>query len=93
MDTDIYKSMLTDLIQKQMIMLGPNVALGTARKVPGIKIDDQGQVTEISHDPAASVRGVTDAFMNLSGQIAQMTLKTVLEKYPGIKSGNESRNI
>lgn len=82
---EVYKNMLSDLIKKQMVMLGPNVALGTARKVQGLQLNEQGQITEISGDPQAVVQGVTDAFMNLSGQIAQMTLNTVLEKYPGIK--------
>lgn len=84
-DADVYKSMLSDLIKKQMIMLGPSVALGTARKVPGLTVEEDGTVVEITGDPQTVMEGVADAFMNLSGRIAQMTLKTILEKYPGIK--------
>lgn len=85
-DTDTYKQMLTELIQKQMVMLGPSVALDTARKVSGIQISDDGRITDITGEPQAVMEGVAGAYMNLSGQIAQMTLKTVMEKYPGIKS-------
>ncbi len=88
MEIEVYKSMLSDLIKKQMVMLGPNVALGTVRKVEGIEVQDDGQVKKIEGDPQKVVQGVTEAFMNLSGQIAQMTLETVLEKYPGIKNGH-----
>lgn len=84
-DVDIYKSMLTDLIKKQMVMLGPNVALGTARKVNGLTVSEDGSVTEIMGDPQTVMEGVANSYMNLSGQIAQMTLKTILEKYPGLK--------
>jgi hypothetical protein len=39
-----YKQMLTDLIKKQMVVLGPNIALDKARKVSGLKISDDGNV-------------------------------------------------
>lgn len=84
-DIDVYKNMLSDLIKKQMVMLGPNVALGTARKVQGVTVIDDGSVTEITGEPGTVLREVANAYMNLSGQIAQMTLKTILDKYPGIK--------
>lgn len=84
-DIEVYKNVLTDLIKKQMIMLGPSVALGTVRKVPGLTVGEDGVVTEITGDPTAVMQGVANAFMSLSGQIAQMTLKTILEKYPGLK--------
>ncbi len=77
--------MLSDLIKKQMVMLGPNVALGTARKVSGVTVSDDGTVTDITSNPGTVLQEVANAFMNLSGQIAQMTLKKIHEKYPGIK--------
>lgn len=85
-DVETYKSMLSDLIKKQMIMLGPNVALGTARKVSGITVSEDGTVTDITGEPQVIMEGVANAFMSLSGQIAQMTLKTILEKYPTLKT-------
>ncbi len=80
-----YKNMLSDLIKKQMVMLGPSVAVGTARKVAGLSVGDDGTVTALSGDPQVIMEGVATAYMNLSGQIAQMTIKTILEKYPTIK--------
>lgn len=85
-DVETYKNMLSDLIKKQMIMLGPNVALGTARKVSGITVSEDGTVTDITGEPQIIMEGVANAFMSLSGQIAQMTLKTILEKYPTLKA-------
>ena len=80
-----YQKMLTDLIQKQMVVLGPNIALDKARKVPGLKIADDGEVLEISGDQQMVVKGVANEYMALSGQIAQMTLNSLLEKYPQMK--------
>ena len=83
-EIDSYKKMLSDLIKKQMIMLGPNIALDKARKVPGIRVSDEGVVTDITGDAKLVLKGVANEYMTLSGQIAQMTLNTLLEKYPGI---------
>lgn len=85
-DPSNYKKMLSDLIKKQMVMLGPNIALDKARKVTGVAVNDEGEVTDISGDPRLVLKGVANEYMTLSGQIAQMTLNTLLEKYPGIES-------
>ena len=81
-----YKKMLTDLIQKQMVVLGPNIALDKARKVPGLTVGADGTVQNMEGDPQMVLKGVANEFMTLSGQIAQMTLNSLLEKYPGIKT-------
>lgn len=84
-DQDEYKKMLTDLIQKQMVVLGPNIALDKAKKVPGLKVSEDGTVMDVDGDPQMVLKGVANEYMTLSGQIAQMTLKSLLEKYPQVK--------
>lgn len=83
---DDYKKMLTDLIQKQMVVLGPNIALDKARKITGLVLNDDGSVQSVAGDPQMILKGVANEYMTLSGQIAQMTLNSLLEKYPGIKN-------
>jgi len=83
-----YRALMTDLIKKQMIMLGPNLVLSKARKVSGLTVLNDGTVQKVSVDPGQALGELTNAFMTLSGQIAQMTLDTLLEKYPGVKSSN-----
>ncbi len=77
--------MLTDLIQKQMVVLGPNIALDKAKKIPGVSVSPDGTVTDISGDGQTVLKGVANEYMTLSGQIAQMTINTLLEKYPSVK--------
>ncbi|MCL5666799.1 MAG: hypothetical protein M1383_03450 [Patescibacteria group bacterium] len=84
-DHEEYKKMLTDLIQKQMVVLGPNIALDKARKIPGLVVQDDGTVMDVDGDPQMVLKGVANEYMTLSGQIAQMTLNTLLEKYPAVK--------
>ena len=84
-DQEEYRKMLTDLIQKQMVVLGPNIALDKAKKIAGLKVTDDGTVLDMDGDPQLVLKGVANEYMALSGQIAQMTLNTLLEKYPTIK--------
>lgn len=84
-DAGDYKSLLTDLIKKQMVMLGPNLVLSKARQVQGLTVGDDGAVSVIAGDPQVALQALANEFMKLSGQIAQMTLDTLLAKYPGIK--------
>ncbi|MDO8638738.1 MAG: hypothetical protein Q7R43_04120 [Candidatus Daviesbacteria bacterium] len=80
-----YQQILTDLIKKQMVMLGPNVALATARKVSGLTVTDEGEVSALSGDPQTILSAVAKQYMALSGAIAQMTLESIIAKYPGVK--------
>ena len=84
-ENEEYGKMLTDLIQKQMVVLGPNIALDKARKIQGLKVAGDGTVLEITGQPQMVLKGVANEYMMLSGQIAQMTLNSLLEKYPQMK--------
>lgn len=80
-----YQSLLTDLVKKQMVMLGPNVAISKARKVSALTVSEDGSVTAISGEPQSALNQLVQEYMNLSGQIAQTTLASLLEKYPEIR--------
>lgn len=84
-DTAQYQQVLTDLIKKQVVMLGPNVALGQARKVPGLTVGEDGTVQGIHGNPQEVLSAVAKQYMDLSGAICQMTLDSIIAKYPGIK--------
>lgn len=87
-DDSDYKNLLSDLIGKQMVMLGPAIALSKARKVTSLTVDEAGVVSAISGDPQEALKALAGEYMALSGQIAQMTLDSLLEKYPGIKQNS-----
>lgn len=80
-----YKKMLTELIQKQMVILGPNIALDKARQVPGVVVADDGSVTQVTGDPQMVLKGVADEYIALSPQVARMTLSLLGAKYPEVK--------
>ena len=73
-----HEKLLTEVIQKQMALLGPNIALATARNVSGITIDDQGVVTQLTGDHQQLTQALIDQFMALSGLIVKKTLEPLL---------------
>lgn len=83
-----YLQLMSDLVKKQMVMLGPGVALSIARKVKALTVSDSGQVTAIAGEAQSALNDLATQFMNLSGEIAQATLQSLLEKYPEIKKKN-----
>lgn len=84
-DVEEYKQMLTELVKKQIVMLGPSVALGKAQKVSGLTVDEKGNVTDISGEPQQVLKELAQSYMEISSQIAQNTIDTLLSKYPGIE--------
>ncbi|OGE04758.1 hypothetical protein A3F45_00470 [Candidatus Curtissbacteria bacterium RIFCSPHIGHO2_12_FULL_41_17] len=84
-DPSDHQALMSDLVKKQMVMLGPNLVLSKARQVAGLTVAEDGTVQAISGDPQKALQDLANTFMELSGQIAQMTLNALLEKYPGVK--------
>ena len=85
-DKEQMMSLLSDIIAKQAIILGPDIAIMKARSVKGISVTDDGKVTSIDGDQQAVVRELIDAYVSLSGQIVKNTIEPIFAKYPGIKS-------
>lgn len=79
-----YINLLSEVIKKQMIILGPSVALGTARKIGSLAIADDGTVTGINGDPKQAMQNLATAYMTLSGQISQNIFSSIMDKYPEI---------
>ncbi len=77
-----YKLLLSEIIIKQSIILGPHIAVLKARNVPGLKVSDDGNVIDISGNLQDTLETLVDEYVNLSGQIVKNTLGSVFAKYP-----------
>lgn len=82
---DEYKKLLTEIIKKQIIILGPDITLVKARNVSALTVAGDGSVTAISGDPQAALQGLIDEFVSLSGLIVKKTMEPLLSKYPSLK--------
>lgn len=83
--TEDYKNLISEIIRKQIDVLGADIAVQKASRVQGLKITDQGEVLDISGDPAEILRKLVDEYISLSGEIVKNILNPVFAKYPEIK--------
>lgn len=82
---DEYKNLINEIIEKQALVLGPDIAWLKARNVPGLKLSREGKVIGIKGDPEAVLKKLVDEYLALSGQIVKNILSPVFAKYPNIK--------
>ncbi len=81
-----YKALLSEIISKQTIILGPSISVLKARNVPGISVSDDGTVVDIVGDPELALKQLIDQYVELSGQIIKNAIGIIFEKYPSVKS-------
>lgn len=81
-----YKSLMTDIIAKQIVILGPDIAVLKARNVPELEIGKDGKVQDISGDSRQALQKLINEYVNLSGLIVKNALGSIFEKYPAIKN-------
>lgn len=80
-----YKKLMTDVIQKQIVILGPDIAIMKAKNVSTLTIADDGAVIEIKEDPQRALQQLIDEYVTLSGLIVKKTMEPLLQKYPSLK--------
>jgi len=79
-----YMSLVSEIIAKQAVILGPDIAALKARAVPELVISSDGKLTDITGDPKQAVEKLVDEYISLSGLIVKSTLRSVFEKYSGL---------
>ena len=79
-----YKELLTEIIKKQIVILGPDIAVLKARNIKEISVENDGAVTAIG-DPQQVLKKLIDEYVSLSGLIVKNIVGTIMSKYPEIK--------
>ena len=79
-----YREIMSEIISKQTIILGPEIAVMRARSIGEIEITDSGEVVEISGDERVALQKLIDVYVELSGQIVKNALGTIFSKYPEV---------
>ncbi len=86
--TEDYKDFLTQYLRKQIVMLGPNVAISASRKIPGLGLNEKGEVVSLSGDAQVILNETLSQFKSLCGNVGQKSLDSLFDKFPGLKSKN-----
>lgn len=87
-NNDKYKALLSEIIAKQSIILGPEISVLKARNVPGLTVSDNGTVTEINGNYREILEKLVDEYVALSGMIVKNALSSVFAKYPELEENN-----
>lgn len=77
-----YQKLFTELIKKQILILGPDITLSKIKNVKGISVDSSGNVLNLEGDPKVLLQEVIDQFIELSGMIVKKTMESVFSEYP-----------
>ena len=62
-----YRKLLTEVIQKQIIILGPAITLAQVKKIQGITMRDDGTVTAVSGSTEEINKKLIEEFAKVSG--------------------------
>jgi hypothetical protein len=79
-----YTALIMEIIKKQSVILGPEIAILKARSVQGIMVDNDGKVTGVGENPKDTLQRLVDTYVELSGQIVKNALGSIFAKYPDI---------
>lgn len=79
-----YAALISEIIKKQTVILGPEIAIVKARSVPGLMVDNDGKVTGVGDNPKETLQNLVDQYVELSGQIVKNALGSIFAKYPDL---------
>ncbi len=75
-----FKNIISEVIKKQIAILGPIIAVAKARKIAGLKINDDGEIAEIQGDPKDILEKLINEYVDLSGLIVKRAMESLLHK-------------
>lgn len=79
-----YKALMSEVIKKQIIIIGPDIAVLKARNVQELTVSDDGDISSIKGDPAVALEKLIDEYVELSGLIVKNALGSIFTKYPAV---------
>jgi len=79
-----YTALISEIIKKQSLILGPEISILKARSVPDLMVDNDGKVTGVGDNPKETLQNLVDQYVELSGLIVKNALGSIFAKYPGI---------
>ncbi len=80
-----YVALISEIIKKQSVILGPEIAILKARSVPGLMVDNDGKVTGVGDNPKETLQSLVDQYVELSGLIVKNALGSIFARYPGLE--------
>lgn len=77
-----YIDLFNEVVQRQTVVLGPDIAIIIAKKVKGLQFSGEGKVVDYIGDPQQILQLLINGYVNLSGMIVRKTIEPLLAKHP-----------
>jgi hypothetical protein len=81
-NTQEFVDLFNEIIQRQTVVLGPDIAVIIAKKVQGLQFSEEGRVTGFEGDAQQILQQLINGYVNLSGLIVRKTIEPLLAKHP-----------
>ena len=72
-----FKKELSELIKKQIVILGSDTVMAKVKNVSGLEVSSDGEVTRLEGDPKVVLEKLIDEFLELSNLIVKKTMETL----------------
>lgn len=79
---DDQKRVFSELIKRQIAILGKDITMAKVKNVPGIELDSLGNVTSLNGDPQILLQELINQFVELSGLIVKKTMESIIASTP-----------
>ena len=83
-ENEQYSQLISEIIKKQAVILGPEIAILKARSVKGLSVDNDGKAITVGDNPKETLQSLVDQYVELSGQIVKNALGSIFAKYPDL---------
>ncbi len=78
-----YTQLFNEILQRQTVVLGPDISTIIAKKVQGLNISEEGKITGYEGNAQEILQQLINGYVNLSGLIVRKTIEPLLAKHPG----------
>jgi hypothetical protein len=78
-----YQTLMTDIIHKQMAILGPSLPIMLSQSIKGLKVADDGKVLSVGSDPEEFLNQLITQYFNISESLVKISIFPQIEKIMG----------
>lgn len=79
-----YLALINEIVNKQSVILGPEIALLKVKNVSGLVLDNEGKVVDVEGNAEEKLKNLVNQYVELSGLIVKNALGSIFAKYPSI---------
>lgn len=80
-----YLSLLSEIIAKEVIVLGSDMAILRAQSIAGLSVDNNGEAIDIKGNAVQTLQELVYGYMELSGEATKDIIDPIFINYPQIK--------